>query len=310
MDDVSDGDDFVRRGYGLRINMCKSKIMGVNVGDEKVKSAASKLGCLILNTPFSYLGTKVEGNMSRVQAWTEVVDKEKSWLSNWKMKSLSIGGKVSRVGSSSCWRNIVNEVRILSNQGIKILDYMRIKLGNEESMAFWDDNWIGGKVLKYSFPRIYALETEKELTVNSKISDTRLENSLRRSIRGGVEQVQFNELSDILQSISLMPYSDRWVCSLEGSEEFFVASIRKIIDDNRLSTVDTRTLWIKYVHIKVNVLAWKIKIEALPTRFNISRRGIDIDYILCPICECGVESARHVFFSCSLVRQIVRKVYS
>ncbi|GKC71592.1 hypothetical protein Tco_1117475, partial [Tanacetum coccineum] len=71
----------------LRINMCKSKIMGVNVGDEKVKSAASKLGCLILNTTFSYLGTKVGGNMSRVQAWTEVVDKVKSRLSNWKMKS-------------------------------------------------------------------------------------------------------------------------------------------------------------------------------------------------------------------------------
>nr|GEY96116.1 RNA-directed DNA polymerase, eukaryota, reverse transcriptase zinc-binding domain protein [Tanacetum cinerariifolium] len=293
--------------------------------------------------------------MSRVQAWTEVVDKVKSQLSNWKMKSLSIGGrltllqsvlgsmpifhmsifrvsltvlhslesircqffnghelnsnkaswvkwksvlaskekgglgvsslyalkralmmkwvwrfyfqkeslwarvikaiygddrqvgKVSKAGSRSCWRNIVNEVRILSNQGIKVLDYMRIKLGNEESTAFCDDNWIGGKVLKYSFPRIYASETEKEVTVNSKMSDT------------------------------------RWVWSLEGSGEFSVASIRKIIDDNRLLTVDTRTLWIKYAPIKVNVIAWKIKIEALPTRFNISRRGVDIDSILCPI---------------------------
>nr|GFA46467.1 RNA-directed DNA polymerase, eukaryota [Tanacetum cinerariifolium] len=116
----------------LRINMCKSKIMGVNVGDEKVKSAASKLGCLILNTFFSYLGTKLGGNMSRVQAWTEVVDKV---------------GKVSKAGSRSCWRNIVNEERILSNQ-----------------------------------------ETEKGVTVNSKMSDTKLENSLCRSIRGGVEQ--------------------------------------------------------------------------------------------------------------------------
>ncbi|GJX64794.1 RNA-directed DNA polymerase, eukaryota [Tanacetum coccineum] len=356
---------------GLRINMCKSKIMGVNVGDEKVKSAASKLGCLILKTPFSYLGTKVGGNMSRVQAWTEVVDKspfvviffngheinsnKASWV-KWKsvLASKEKGGlavfslyalnralmmkwvwrfysqkeslwarvikaiygddgqvgKVSKAGSRSCWRNIVNEVRILSNQGIKVLDYMRIKLGNEESTAFWDDNWIGGKVLKYSFPRIYALETEKEVTVNFKMSDTRLENSLRRRIRGGVEQVQFNELSDMLQSVSLMPYSDRWVWSLEGSREFSVTSIRKIIDDNRLSTVDTKTLWIKCVPIKVNVCAWKIKIDALPTRFNISRRCIDIDSILCPIRECGVESARHVFFSCSLVRQIVRKVCS
>nr|GEW24613.1 RNA-directed DNA polymerase, eukaryota [Tanacetum cinerariifolium] len=250
--------------------------------------------------------------MSRVQAWTEVVDK-KSVLDSKEKGGLGVSslyalnralmmkwvwrfysqkeslwarvikviygddgqvGKVSKAGSRSCWRNIVNEVRILSNQGI------------------------------------YALETEKEVTVNSKMSDTRLKNSLRRSIRGGVEQVQFNDLSDMLQSVSLMPYSDRWVWSLEGSGEFFVASIRKIIDDNRLSTVDTRTFWIKYVPIKVNVLAWKIKIEALPKRFNISRRGIDIDSILCPICECGVESARHVFFSCSLVRQIVRKVCS
>ncbi|GJX16727.1 RNA-directed DNA polymerase, eukaryota [Tanacetum coccineum] len=63
------------RASGLRINMCKSKIMGVNVGDDKIKAATLKLGCRILNTPFTYLGTKVGGNMSRVQAWTEIVDK-------------------------------------------------------------------------------------------------------------------------------------------------------------------------------------------------------------------------------------------
>nr|GEX78988.1 RNA-directed DNA polymerase, eukaryota, reverse transcriptase zinc-binding domain protein [Tanacetum cinerariifolium] len=199
---------FVRRvivtsGYcprtSLRINLCKSKIMEVFVGDEK--------------------------------AWRFYFQKESIWARVIKAIYGDDGhvGKVSKAGSRSCWRNIVNEVRILSNQGIKVLDYMRIKLGNGESTAFWDDNWIGGKVLK-------------------------LENSLRRSIRRGVEHVQFNELSDMLQSVSLMPYSDRWVWSLEGSGEFSVASIRKIIDDNRLSTVD-RTLWIKCVPIKVNVLA-------------------------------------------------------
>nr|GEW66706.1 RNA-directed DNA polymerase, eukaryota, reverse transcriptase zinc-binding domain protein [Tanacetum cinerariifolium] len=218
---------------GLRINMCKSKIMGVNVGNEKVKSATSKLGCLILNTSFSYLGTKVGGNMSQVQALTEVVDKKSvlackekgglrvsslytlnrdlmmKWVRRFYSQKESLWarvikaiyvddgqvGKVSRAGSRSCWRNIVNEVRILSNQGWKILF-------------------------------VAVLEEA----------------------------------------------SNRWVWSLEGSREFSVASIRKIIDDNRLSTLDTRTLWIKYVPIKVNVLAWKIKIEALPTRLNISCR--------------------------------------
>nr|GEW01144.1 RNA-directed DNA polymerase, eukaryota, reverse transcriptase zinc-binding domain protein [Tanacetum cinerariifolium] len=44
------------RASGLRINMNKSKIMGVLVDSDKVKCAASKLGCLILKTLFSYLG--------------------------------------------------------------------------------------------------------------------------------------------------------------------------------------------------------------------------------------------------------------
>ncbi|GJR53414.1 RNA-directed DNA polymerase, eukaryota, partial [Tanacetum coccineum] len=380
------------RASGLHINMCKSKIMGVNVGVDKIKAATSKLGCLILKTPFSYLGTKVGGNMSRIQAWVEIVDRVKSRLSKWKMKSLSIGGRLtllksvlgsmpifhmsifrvplavlrslesirshffnrhelnsskaswvklesvltskekgeslwSRViraiygedgeventpksGYRSCWRNIVNEVKVLSNQGIKVLDFMRIKVGNGEATKFWDDVWIGNKALKFSFPRVYALENAKDVSVNTKLNDPGLDNSFRRRFRGGVEQLQFKELSDMMLTVNLIPCSDRWNWSLEGSGDFSVASIRKLIDDKRLSTVDSKTLWIKSVPIKVNILAWKIKIDGLPTRFNISRRGIEIDSIICPLCDVGVESARHVFFSCCLVRQIARKVCS
>nr|GFC39233.1 RNA-directed DNA polymerase, eukaryota [Tanacetum cinerariifolium] len=64
----------IYRASGLSINMCKSKIMGVNVENGKIQNAASKLGCLILKTPFTYLGMKVGENMSRKEAWKEVVD--------------------------------------------------------------------------------------------------------------------------------------------------------------------------------------------------------------------------------------------
>ncbi|GKE40501.1 RNA-directed DNA polymerase, eukaryota, partial [Tanacetum coccineum] len=82
----------------------------------------------------------------------------------------------------------------------------------------------------------------------------------------------------------------------------------KIIDDKSLSDVDSKTRWIKYVPIKVNVHAWKVKTDCLPTRFNVSRRGIDIDSIMCAICDNGVETSRHLFFYCCMVRQIVRKI--
>nr|GEV53846.1 RNA-directed DNA polymerase, eukaryota [Tanacetum cinerariifolium] len=66
---------------GLKINMSKSKIMGIHVNNEKVNDAATTLGCLTLKTSFVYIGTKVGDNMSRVEAWKDIVEKVSSRLS-------------------------------------------------------------------------------------------------------------------------------------------------------------------------------------------------------------------------------------
>ncbi|GJX76619.1 RNA-directed DNA polymerase, eukaryota [Tanacetum coccineum] len=87
------------RASGLRINMSKSKLMGLHVDSDKVKRAAIKLGCLTFKTPFTYLGSTVGGSMSRIQAWEEVVERVKSRLSKWKMKTLSIGGRLTLLKS-------------------------------------------------------------------------------------------------------------------------------------------------------------------------------------------------------------------
>ncbi|GJW45216.1 hypothetical protein Tco_0074015, partial [Tanacetum coccineum] len=41
---------------------------------------------------------------------------------------------------------------------------------------------------------------------------------------------------------------------------------------------------------------------------KFSIRGIDIDSIMCAICDNGVEMSRHLLFYCCMVRQIVRKI--
>ncbi|GJU31597.1 RNA-directed DNA polymerase, eukaryota [Tanacetum coccineum] len=406
------------RASGLRINMCKSKIMGVNVEDGMVKNAASKLGCLVLKTPFTYLGTKVGGNMSRKQAWKEVVDKVLSRLSRWKMKLLSIGGRLTLLksvlgsmpifhmsifkvpssilkslesirsrffngqdpksnkaswvkwnkvltpkdkgglgvsslfalnrglmlkwvwrfysqkcslwtkvikaiygedgnlnkdvsgGVRTCWTSIVHEVRVLQGRGINVADYIRLKLGNGENTRFWVDNWYEGGVIKELFPRMFALELNKNATVSSKLNASSLDNSFRRKARSGIEEMQLNSLAEISRMTTLVPCEDRYVWTLESDGVFSVASIRKEIDGNRFQDVSLPTRWVKSVPIKVNIIAWKVKSNALPTRFNISRRGMDIDSIVCPICNAGVESTNHIFFQCVVVRQIMRKIYS
>ncbi|GJU93853.1 asparagine synthetase [glutamine-hydrolyzing] [Tanacetum coccineum] len=92
--------------------------------------------------------------------------------------------------------------------------------------------------------------------------------------------------------------------------DFSVASVRKIIDDHLLPEVSSKLSWRKMVPIKVNILAWKVKLDVLPTRFNLSKRGLDINSILCPICENHAESSSHLFFACSIARDIFRNIAS
>ncbi|GJR44831.1 RNA-directed DNA polymerase, eukaryota [Tanacetum coccineum] len=113
-----------------------------------------------------------------------------------------------------------------------------------------------------------------------------------------------------VRSVTIVPSADRWNWNLESTGIFSVASARRRIDEICLPNIGEETRWVKCVPIKINVLAWKIKTDALPTRFNISRRGIDIQDMSCPICDNAIESTDHLFFRCGLVRDIANKVLS
>ncbi|GKC76584.1 RNA-directed DNA polymerase, eukaryota, partial [Tanacetum coccineum] len=126
--------------------------------------------------------------------------------------------------------------------------------------------------------------------------------------KGGVEQTQFDSMLEKVEGILLADMRDRWVWSLEGSGEFSVASVRKLIYVNMLPEVAFKTRWIKVLPIKVNVHAWKVKLDFLPTRINISRRGMDIESILYPMYGEAVESSQHIFFICRITREILRKI--
>nr|GEU50569.1 RNA-directed DNA polymerase, eukaryota [Tanacetum cinerariifolium] len=211
-------------------------------------------------------------------------------------------------GAKSCWLSIVNEINSLKNKGINLLEFMHVKLGNSDKTAFWEDIWIEGKAFKNRYPRIYSLETCNMITVGMELTQTSLDSSFRRVPRGGVEQEQFDKLSALVHDVTLTPMSDRWIWTLKSSGDFSVASVRKVIDDKSLPKVDSKTRWIRYVPIKVNVHAWKVKTDSLPTRFNVSRRDIHIDSIMCAICDKGAETSSHLFFSCCMARQIVRMI--
>ncbi|GJT52544.1 RNA-directed DNA polymerase, eukaryota [Tanacetum coccineum] len=46
----------------------------------------------------------------------------------------------------------------------------------------------------------------------------------------------------------------------------------------------------------------------LPTRVNLSRRGVLLDSHLCPLCNAAMEDVQHVFFRCDVARVVLRKI--
>nr|GEU78410.1 RNA-directed DNA polymerase, eukaryota [Tanacetum cinerariifolium] len=125
---------------------------------------------------------------------------------------------------------------------------------------------------------------------------------------GGVESKQFNELSSKLLCVILPQSQDRWIWSLEGSGDISVASIRKVLDDFKLPEVSSQTRWSSVVPGKINIFAWQVRLDKLPTRLNLSLKGLDIESILCPLCCSYVESSSHLLFACSLVKSLAHKI--
>ncbi|GJY26291.1 RNA-directed DNA polymerase, eukaryota [Tanacetum coccineum] len=397
---------------GLSINLKKSHLLGVGIRSEDVNAAALYFGCSTMKTPFKYLGVMVGGNSSTLQAWDDTIGKLKARLSNWKLKTLSVGGRLTLLksvlgstpiynmsiykvpksvlqtmesirrnffngvqcderkivwikwakvlaskkygglgvssfyalnrallfkwvwrfisrdnslwcrlimsmhGSSlyklspfrySTWKSIIREVHMLKDRGVDLISHCHIRVGNGLRTQFWNEVWIGDTQLRVMFPRIYALEINKDCTVADKLQFS-VTSSLRRSVRGGVESSQLALLQTYIEGTLLSNMEDRWVWDLNGEGVFRVKDVRILLDECFLPKAPTATRWVKYVPIKINVFAWKVFLDRLPTRSNLQHRGVLVSDLLCPLCSSAQEDSSHLFFSCRLATDIVRLV--
>nr|GEW57988.1 RNA-directed DNA polymerase, eukaryota, reverse transcriptase zinc-binding domain protein [Tanacetum cinerariifolium] len=175
---------------------------------------------------------------------------------------------------SSCWNSILHEIHTLALKGFNFLSHCKIHVGNGLNTIFWPDTWISNLPLSIWFPYIFALERTKAVSVAIKRGASSLNASFRRQVRDGVESHQWSELNSLLGSFIFSPSSDRWSCDLNVEGMFRVKDILSVLDDLFLPSSNEATRWANYVLIKVNVFAWRARLDRLPTRDNLAKKEL------------------------------------
>ncbi|GJZ09677.1 RNA-directed DNA polymerase, eukaryota [Tanacetum coccineum] len=178
----------------------------------------------------------------------------------------------------STWNVIMREVFSLKERGIDLISHCRIRLGDGLRTQFWNDVW------------------------SSVIS------TFRRPVRGGIESAQLDLLEKSIEGTILSTLDDRWIWDLNGEGVFQVKDVRTLLDDYFLPKDSNATRWVNYVPIKINVFAWKVFLDRLPSRLNLLNRGVQIPDSRCQICFSAQEDSSHLFFSCCLAMDVTRLV--
>ncbi|KAJ9536162.1 hypothetical protein OSB04_un000663 [Centaurea solstitialis] len=111
-----------------------------------------------------------------------------------------------------------------------------------------------------------------------------------------------------LRFIKRQDNSWKWVLEADGG--FLVKSLRKCIDDRTLEEAEKTTMWSKVVPGKINLFIWRLRIDRLPTRVNLAKRGIEIQSTACPLCNRSDEHLEHVFLNCSTAKEIMAHLVS
>nr|GEZ04171.1 RNA-directed DNA polymerase, eukaryota, reverse transcriptase zinc-binding domain protein [Tanacetum cinerariifolium] len=149
-------------------------------------------------------------------------------------------------------------------------------------------------------------ERLKNVSVAHKLLDASISTFFCRCPRGGIEESQLHNISQLLSSVVLSSSSDRLSWTLNGNGKFSVKSAREEIDKNLLITSPSPTRWYKLLPIKLNVFMWRMLLDKLPTIINLSSRSLDIPSDLCPNCDGEVETRNHLFFGCPMAHDLSR----
>ncbi|KAJ9551779.1 LOW QUALITY PROTEIN: hypothetical protein OSB04_015824 [Centaurea solstitialis] len=263
------------------------------------------------------IGSLSAQNVAMLAKWWWRFKNEESAL--WRRVICAFHGAFGKLGLASegnncrsTWGTIAKLGKEFDSANLDFDSLCRKKLGNGEKTRFWHDRWIGNYTLANKFPRLFALDIDKECSVASRMAisanGASFRGNWRRSLRDGRETDEAENLASICESSRLGTGEDRWIWELEASGLFSVASLRRAIDDMRLGSSNHRTIWTKEVPGKVRILLWKARANRLPTKSNLIKRNVPVGDERCVLCQSHIETIDHLFVGCCKAEEVRKAV--
>ncbi|GJV46735.1 putative RNA-directed DNA polymerase, eukaryota, reverse transcriptase zinc-binding domain protein, partial [Tanacetum coccineum] len=303
---------------GLKINIHKSSIYGIGVASDDVQIMAANTGCSAGTLPLTYLGLPIGSNMSLIVNWKPLVDKFRLKLSSWKANLLSYGGRLTLIkvvlGSLGIYFFSLFKAPVAV---LKALESARASFfwgGSTDSKKLsWrnmvEDCWnfqLSPFELHFTHGLYSISEQDKDCLVMDRISNGQWSWNWSRDNIGIRNSSYLNNLLEEISHIEVRDNADKCFWSLDPNGSFSVADLRRLIDDRTLPSLGIKTTWDKSLPRKVNIFIWRLKLNRLPLRLNLSSRGIEIPEISCPLCNGNVESNTHIFYECTFAKEIWR----
>ncbi|KAJ9553756.1 hypothetical protein OSB04_017801 [Centaurea solstitialis] len=205
------------------------------------------------------------------------------------------------------WLNIAKAGKSLLSLSLNIDDLFTRIVKNGNNTLFWHDRWVGSIPLKSIFPDLFELESNKFCTIASRAM---------RNDNGSLSWVwswsnvgeassfssQVTALENLIQHVNLDDDEDTWRWEGDPSGSFSVNSFRSIIDLLSIPSNSNRRFWNKWLPPRVNCFIWRLFLNRIPTRSNLSSRGVTLSSTTCPLCHGEEEKEDHLFYACPMVK--------
>ncbi|WMV53791.1 hypothetical protein MTR67_047176 [Solanum verrucosum] len=183
----------------------------------------------------------------------------------------------------------------------KLRENCSIRIGNGMKVSYWEDSWLEQGSLKTLFPDIYILNQQQKDTVAEVWSNQGWNLSFRRPLNDWEIQrlVDFFGILEQFKGTSTSQDGLFWNHNCNGN--FSVKEAYKKFNSftHQITVWPWELIWKVKIPPKVSCFTWLLAKQAVLTRENLMKRGIQLSP-RCFLCGEEAETVNHLFLHCRI----------